>query len=129
MDQKTATPSPTRTENQPVHFDVRTYVIIMHVSQFVGLVIPFGSIIAPLIMWAMKRSDSEQVETHGKEIMNFQISFALWTVVAFVLIFLLVGILLLPIVLIGELVCVVIGIIKASNGELYQYPLTIRFIK
>ncbi len=109
--------------------DLRTYVILMHVSQFLGLVIPFGSIIAPLILWAVKRTESSDVDEHGKEILNFQITYSIYTLISFVLIFVLIGILLAPIVFIAELVCIIVGIVNASNGKLYRYPLTIRFIK
>lgn len=100
----------------------------MHFAQFSGLVIPFGSIIAPLILWAMKRNISGQIDEQGKEILNFQISFAIWSVISFVLIFFLIGILVMPIVLVTELILVIVGIVKASNLQPYRYPLTIRFI-
>ncbi|MDH5372172.1 MAG: DUF4870 domain-containing protein, partial [Acidimicrobiia bacterium] len=60
---------------------------------------------------------------------NFNLSFLIWGVVSFLLMFVLIGFLLLPIVAIAWLVLAIIGTLKVSNGEFYRYPLTVRFIK
>jgi uncharacterized protein len=41
----------------------------------------------------------------------------------------LIGIVLAIVIAIGAIVLIVIAAIKASNGEFYRYPLSIRFIK
>ena len=80
-------------------------------------------------MWLLKRSEVPAVEAHGKEALNFQISVTIYAIVCILLIFVAIGFFLLIGLGIAALVLVIIASIKASSGELYRYPLTIRFIK
>ena len=40
-----------------------------------------------------------------------------------------IGIVLAPLVLIGDSGCVIMASVKANKGEFFDYPLTIRFLK
>ena len=77
----------------------------------------------------MKKDEFPMVDVHGKAVINFQISITIWMIISGVLIILLIGIPLLIVLAILQVVFVIIGAIKADNGELYKYPLTIEFIK
>ncbi|HVG14348.1 MAG TPA: DUF4870 domain-containing protein [Chitinophagaceae bacterium] len=108
---------------QPVYTptsDERVMAILAHALTFVS------NIIAPLIIYLLKKDDSRFVAEQAKESLNFQITVLL---VCFVLFITLVGILLLWVVGLGAAILVIIASIKASEGKLYRYPLTIRFIK
>lgn len=107
----------------------RQWALVCHLSALCGYFIPFGHLIAPIVIWSMKKDEMPMVDEHGKEVINFQISFTIWITVAIVLVFLLIGIPILIGLGILQLVFIIIGAIKADNGELYRYPLTIRFIK
>jgi len=85
-------------------------------------------IIAPLAMWLIKRADSPEIDATGKEVLNFQISYSIYTAVSILLCFVLVGFAILPIVLVIWLVCMILAAVKTSNGETYRYPFTIRFL-
>jgi uncharacterized protein len=105
------------------------WVVLCHLTAltlFIG--IPFGNIIGPLIIWLIKKHEFPSVDAHGKESLNFQISMTIYTLIAGLSVFILVGFILLPAVLIANLVLVIIAAIKASNREFYRYPLTIRLI-
>lgn len=103
---------------------------VCHLLGLVGFLgIPFGSVIAPLVLWLVKKNEDAFLDATGKEVMNFQISMVIYTIIATLSIFLFVGIILLPLVLILALVYTIIGAINASNGVVYRYPLTINFIK
>ena len=91
--------------------------------------IPFGNIIGPLVLWAIKKDETPSVNEHGKESVNFQISMTIYTIVAALSTFILIGFVLLPAVIVLNIVLVIIAGVKAANGEFYRYPLTIRFIK
>ena len=116
---------------------VRTWTVLCHASAFLGFFIPAaGHIVGPLIVWLVKRGESAEIDEHGKESLNFQISMFLYTaalgVVCFILMFILIGFLLLPlfaILFLADVVLVIIASLKASEGQLYRYPLTIRLIK
>lgn len=88
-----------------------------------------GGIIAPLVIWQIKKDDFAFVDEQGKEAVNFQISILIYALVAGLLCFACIGVALLPTVYIFDLVFVLIAGVKANNGEHYRYPLTIRFIK
>lgn len=108
--------------------NVHTWAVVCHVAAFAGFVVPFGNIIGPLIVWLLKRHDDPAIEAHGKESVNFQISMTIYTLIAGVLILAVVGIILLPALVILNVVLVIVAAIKASNGETWRYPVTIRMI-
>lgn len=103
--------------------------MLCHFSIFVGHFIPFGNIIAPLIIWLMKKNESSFVDHHGKESLNFQISLLIYIIISVILAFVLIGFVLAIALWIFSLVIVIIAGVKANDGEWYRYPLTIRFIK
>jgi hypothetical protein len=107
----------------------RTWDVLCHVSALAGFVIPFGNVIGPLIIWLIKKQELPSVDAHGKESLNFQLSVVIYMLVSLVLMLVLIGFFLMIAVAIGAIILVVIASIKAGNGELYRYPLSIRFIK
>ena len=109
----------------------RSWCIGLHLSGFSGILLGWSlmHIIVPLAIWLIKRADSPEIDATGKEVLNFQISYSLYTGVAILLCFLLIGFAILPVVLITWIVCMVLAAVKVSNGEPYSYPFTIRFLK
>jgi hypothetical protein len=88
-----------------------------------------GGIVAPLIIWQIKKDQFAFVNEQGKEAVNFQISILIYALAAGLLCFACIGFFLLPAVYIFDVVFLLIAGVKANNGEHYRYPLTIRFIK
>lgn len=86
------------------------------------------SFIPSLIVWLLKKEDSEYIAAHAREALNFQITLLLAQFVAYVLIFILVGFLLLGLIWIFNIVFCIIAAISSSKGEYYRYPLTLRLI-
>ncbi len=85
--------------------------------------------IAPLLVFLIKGKDSRFVRSHSLEALNFQISIMIYAVVSAVLTLLLIGfVLLFGLVVIG-IVFPILAAVKASKGEYYTYPLTIRLLK
>jgi uncharacterized Tic20 family protein len=117
--------------------NVRTWTVLCHASAFLGFFIPaLGQFVGPLIIWLWKREESPEIDAHGKESLNFQISMFIYTalfgLVCFVLMFVLIGFLLVPMIALfylADIVFVIIASLKASEGQLYRYPLTLRLIK
>ncbi len=105
----------------------RTWASLTHISAF-SMFVGIPSLIAPLVMWLIKKDENPYADYHGKEAVNFNISFLLYAAVSAVLILALVGLLLLPAVLLTWFILVIVATVKASNGEYYRYPLTIRFL-
>jgi uncharacterized Tic20 family protein len=107
----------------------KQWALICHLSGLGGYLIPFGNIIIPIIIWSMKKQEMPMVDEHGKEVINFQISITIWILLSGLLIILLVGIPMLIVLVLLQVILVIVGALKADNGELYKYPLTVRFIK
>ena len=109
--------------------NVRSWCVACHLSALAGFVVPaLGHVFGPLIVWLIKRADSPEIDAHGKEALNFQISMLMYNLVAGVLCLVLIGFFLLAILHILNVVFVIIAALKAGEGEMYRYPLTIRLI-
>jgi uncharacterized Tic20 family protein len=117
--------------------DARTFAMWCHLGGLAGFlpIVPaVGSIIAPLIIWQIKKEGHPFVDEQGKEAVNFQISMVLYALVGCLACFMTcICILLIPAVLIvvglADLILLLIAAVKANNGEHYRYPMSIRFIK
>jgi len=110
--------------------DVKTWNVLCHATALAGFFVPWaGHILGPLIIWLAKRGDSPEIDEHGKESLNFQISMLIYNVIAGVLCLVLIGFVILGILHILNLVLVIVASIQASEGKFYRYPLTIRLIK
>jgi uncharacterized Tic20 family protein len=109
--------------------DARTWAMFCHIGAFAGYIIPFGNIIAPLIIWLIKKAESPLVDDQGKESLNFQISVTIYAFIALLLTLILIGYILFPALVVFDLVMVIVAAVKVNEGEKYRYPLCIRFIK
>jgi uncharacterized protein len=109
--------------------DARLWGMLCHLAAFAGFLIPFGSIIGPLVIWQMKKPEHPFVDDQGKESLNFHITVVIALVVSGILMLAFIGFILFPIVALGALILTIIAAIRANNGEYYRYPLTLRLIK
>jgi len=110
--------------------DVRRWAMFCHLGALVGLLgNGVGFLIVPLIVWLIKKDDHPFIDEQGKESVNFQITMFLALFAGALLTLVLIGIPILIAAMIMMIVLPVVAAIKASNGESYRYPLTIRFIK
>jgi len=96
---------------------------------FPPLFITLAHIIAPFVLWQIKKDEFEFVDKHGREAVNFQISMTLYAAVSIALTWICVGFFLLAAVVILDFVLVLIAAGKANEGKTYRYPLTIRFFR
>lgn len=123
---------PAATEPRPPDFPQtweRNWAVFCHLGGLAGLVVPgVGQVLAPLVLWLLRRDRSAFVDHHGREALNFQISMTLYAVVAAALVWLLIGFVLILAVLVVQFVFMVIASVAASHGELYRYPLTLRLV-
>jgi uncharacterized protein len=125
----------------------RTWALGAHVAAYLGFVIPFGNVLGPLVIWMWKREVYPLVREHGRESLNFQISFSaymlLTVLVAQLLVFaavppeggstyLVVQVMVLALfglLLLGDIALVVTGALRAYQGLPWRYPLTFRLVK
>ena len=108
----------------------RTWAAFIHASALLGVFFHFpGHLLGPLILWLVKRDDAPELDAHGKEAVNFQISMLIYNAIAAVFCLVLVGFFFLAVLWVLNAVLVIIAAIKASDGEFYRYPMTIRFLQ
>ncbi len=134
--------------------------LFIHLSALSNLFIPLGNLIFPIVLWQAFKKEGAFVDHHGKEAVNFNLSFFIYSIViiivfiasllgvifnsfqmnelnnpdqVFEILFSSGGILfsLFLLILLGifKFILIILAAIKAGQGELYRYPLTIRFIK
>ena len=109
--------------------NTRKWCVACHLAALAGFLVPaLGHIGGPLIVWLIKRGDSAEIDQHGKEALNFQISMLIYNVVAGILCFVLIGFFLLAILHVLNVVFVIIAALRASEGQMYRYPFTIRLM-
>lgn len=110
-----------RTDNQ--------LIVITHLTQLLTYVTGFGGLIAPLIIWLTQKDKVEHMDVHGKAILNFQISVIIYSILSIPLI-LVFGLGIFTLILVGIMAFVmpIVNAIKASNGELPSYPLSLNFV-
>src|SRR6516165_8586351 len=117
------TPAPTLTS-------VRSWCALCHASALLGVIFHFpGHLLGPLIVWLAKRDDSPEIDAHGKESLNFQISMLIYNVIAAIFCLVLIGFAFLAVLWVLNAVLVIVASIQASDGKFYRYPMTIRFIE
>lgn len=110
-----------------------------NMGMLIHLLAIFTSWLGPLILWLVRKDQSPFIDHHGKEALNFQITY---TIVAFGvgLVGMVLGIvtmgvgilLLIPlwlVMFVFVLIWEIQACVSASRGEWYHYPCTIRFIR
>lgn len=103
--------------------------LFLHLSQFANLLFfPLG-IVLPIVLWQINKDKMPGIDAHGKMVANWMISYTIYMIASIILIFVLVGILTTIALAVMGIVFPIIGAVKANNGELWEYPLTIKFLK
>ena len=121
--------TPVQTSNfKPWNMEMNSFCMLMHLSQFAGLLVPLGGLVLPIVMWATNKDKSEIVDEHGKNILNWIISSVIYGIIGGILVLAVIGIFALIALGICSIVFTIIGAVKANNGEIYAYPLSIRFL-
>jgi uncharacterized protein len=108
--------------------DEKNMAMLGHLSALSGIIIPFGNIVAPLVIWQIKKADMPFAAEQAKEALNFNITLTIAGIIAAVLMIVLIGFVLLPIIGIAWLVLTILAGINASKGENYRYPFTLRLV-
>ncbi len=110
--------------------DEKQMGLILHLSGLAfALVFPLG-IVLPIVLWQTQKDKIPALDVHGKMVTNWMISATIYAAVSFVLMFVLVGFLTGLAVWLMAIIFPIIGALKANNeGEMWQYPLTIKFLK
>ena len=135
----------------------KTTAALLHLSAFAKYLISFAGIVAPLIIWQTKKHESDYIDATGKSVINFHLSILVYSfIIAVVIAVLFLGTIInyieleraggdivpvnlitigiVSLVFLGiwtliEFILIILGSVKANEGIIYRYPLTITFIK
>ena len=119
--------------------ELNQYCMLVHLSQFSNFFIPFDGIVIPIVMWYVNKDEYVEVDQHGKRIMNWIISSLIYTLIALSIflfsiatesfLFISVVVLLLVALMVCSIVFTILGSTRSFKGEIYNYPMSIKFIK
>ncbi len=104
----------------------RTMAMLAHI---LGI---FTWFVGCLVIWLIKKDQSEFVNDQAGEALNFQITLAIAWAVIWVMATSVIGLVLLPllpVIWIVNLIFSIMGAVAANNGTLYRYPFALRLIK
>ena len=102
----------------------KIWSMLSHLSALFGV-----GIILPLVVYLAMRKESDYVASNAREALNFHISVFIYVLCCIPLMFVLIGVPLAILIGLGSLVLAIIAAVKASDGECYHYPLTLRLVK
>jgi uncharacterized Tic20 family protein len=117
-----------------VSADSRNWAVIAHLSGIAAMLIALA-FLGPLVVYLIKKDTDPFVRDQAAEALNFQLSWLLYGIVGGIVLVLLIvvviGLVLIPVAIaaaVAWFVLMIVAAVKASHGERYRYPLTIRFI-
>lgn len=109
--------------------EIRKWAVITHLSTLtVFLGIPFANLIAPLIIWILKKDTHPYIKEQGQDCLNFQISVTIYGIVAGILCLFVIGFFLLAALVIFDLVYTIKAAVAANKGESFKYPYTFHLV-
>jgi uncharacterized Tic20 family protein len=106
----------------------RQWAMFVHLSLLAGFVVPLAGFVLPVVLWQVKKTELPGIDAHGRIVVNWIISAIIYAFVSVLLAFVVVGIPLLIALGVMGIIFPIIGGIKASNGEVWKYPLSIPFL-
>ena len=112
-----------------VSSDTNMLGMLLHLSQFCGYVVPLAGLIVPIVLWQIKKNDSEILDRHGRVVVNWIITEFILGIVFGLLCLVIIGIPLFAALAVAAVVFPIVGGVKANNGEVWPYPCSIAFFK
>ena len=126
---QSSAPYQTNTPSISIEEETKRWAVLLHLSTLLGLV-SFGfGLIVPIVLWQWKKTELPAIDAHGKVVANAILSYFAYSVLAFILLFVLIGFVLFWVLGILFILYPLIGAVKASKGEVWPYPLCFKFFK
>jgi uncharacterized Tic20 family protein len=103
--------------------------MLLHLSQLLVFLLPGLGLVVPVVLWAINKDKEPLVDQHGRIVMNWILSAFIYVAVSVILAFVGIGFVTLAILSIIGIVFPIIGGVKANDGIVWNYPLSIPFFK
>ena len=109
----------------------RKWMLLLHGIPFLGFILPFGNILLPLFLWIHKAEDNAIYDSHGRAVVNFQLSITFYLLISLVSFFILPGFnfFFTGGIVLFSLIVMIRNISTALNRGTCYYPLSIPFLK
>jgi len=92
-------------------------------------IVPGVGILGPLVIWLLKKDQSQFVEANARESLNFQLTIIIGWIISGILVVVFIGWLLFGVLACLNVVLVIVATVKASENMIYRYPISLRLIK
>ena len=112
-----------------VEQQTRQWAMFLHFSILAGFVVPVGGLAVPILIWQLKKDELPEIDAHGKAAVNWIISKLIYAAVSVILAFVVIGIPMLIALGIASVVFPIMAGIKAGEGKLWKYPMSLTFFK
>ena len=104
-------------------------LVITHLSQLLDLVTLIGGFLVPFVIWQTNKNKVNEMDQHGRSIINFRLSMIIYTLICIPLIlFFGLGLLGFLVIAVFYFIFPIINAVKASNGEHPNYPFSMRIV-
>lgn len=113
----------------PLQKETNTWALIMHLSLLAGFLVPLAGLIAPIVIYLIKKDALPGLVAHGHVIFNWIISVVVYVIIGGILTIVLIGVPILIALAIVAVIFPIVGAIKASDGLVWRYPLSIQVFK
>lgn len=107
--------------------ELRLWATVLHLSLLAGLVIPFGGLVVPVVIYLVKKDDLPALQPHWHVVLNWLLSALIYAAICIVLMLVLIGFFLIWVLGLLALIFPIVGALKANDGEVWSYPLAIQF--
>ncbi|HEX4955984.1 MAG TPA: DUF4870 domain-containing protein [Thermoanaerobaculia bacterium] len=107
----------------------RQWAMFLHLSTLAGYVVPIVGLVAPILIWQLKKDQLPGLDAHGKVVANWVISSLIYLLFFGVLSIVLIGLPFLFLLLALGLIYPIIGAVKANDGEVWSYPLSLTIFR
>lgn len=105
------------------HGSDKIWAMLSHLSALAGV-----GLLLPLVVYLAMRNESDYVATNAREALNFHLSLLIYGLCCIPLVFVVIGIPLLVLIGLASLVLAIVAAVRASDGQCYRYPLTLRLV-
>lgn len=124
---KTPTSAPLQ-HNSGISGEEKNWAMVAHLLPLVAWGVPFGNIIAPAVIWFLKREEMPFVNEQAREALNFQITMTLAGIVCALLFLVVIGIPLALVLLVCGIVFPLLAAKNCQEGKPYRYPFCLRLV-
>jgi uncharacterized protein len=122
---QSSSPQPGQSKN----LEPNQWAMFLHLSLLTSLIVPVSGLIISILIWQLKKEEIPQIEVHGKNMANWELSLLIYGIISVILTPFLIGFPLLAALIGCKIVFPIIAGLNANEGKAWQYPLAIRFLR